>query len=550
MNIDQTLVAILGTYALHSSLAVFGAWLVTGPTRLLREPRAVRGTWKLALFLPLISSAFQLLGGYVPPGFYAIEMGSAPPATAGAIASVAAPAASSWVAPAWTVVLSVLWAAGATLGLWKLVKGELALRRMLRGREEVLDDHAVDALIALRKAAGVERRVRLSASASLSTPIAVGRSEIVLSRHALEALPAAQMKGVIGHELAHLQAGDPWWARAIALVEAFTFFQPLNYWAKRMHRDAAELAADDWARRVGIQGESLARALAEIAAMSPDRAQPSWAQAAKGGSLVKRVERLLAEPTASLAHLDAADAARAQGMPKIAAALGALAGLILLAPRIGFASEAPSETEILGLRGSEPSPAAHFHPEPHRRDTNVFMYQAPGEEVFIVEDRGVIALHVSDGEDSVHLSVGGEWGRAAVDLRNELTNELERELGRDFGARIEREVLAELADEGIFIGVSPQSRHEVDRYVRKFERQRRRAEAEHARAERHATAKLRSAQRRAEAKAREAEAAARRAQRALEGAERAKVRAEQAREELREQRGVGPAGRDQPVVAL
>jgi beta-lactamase regulating signal transducer with metallopeptidase domain len=569
MNLDQTLVSILGTYALHSTLAIAGAWLVTGPLRLLTEPKAVRGTWKLALFLPLISSAFQLSVGYVPPAFYAFatesSVAQAPLLEAAPVVESVSPA---FVAPAWTVVVAALWALGVTLGAWRLAKGELALRRMLSGREEVLEDHAVDTLIELRQRAGVKRRIRLSVSDGLSTPVAVGRSEIVLSRHALDQLPAAQMAGVIGHELAHLEAHDPWWARAIAMVEAAFFFQPLNFLAKRRHRDAAELAADDWARVYGVQGEELARALAEIAATSPEATMPTWAQAAKGGALVRRVERLLAEPSASISNLDAADRVRAQGMPKVAAALGALAAMALLAPRVGFASEpaAPKSAEV--HPAASYAFAGHRGPRHHRATSVIIGHHGahgrslaitgPEEHVVIVDDGRVMQFDMHDGEDQVHLEIAGDLAEAAREAGEEVRRELERELGHDFAAQIQREVFEELEREGIVIevnGTQVDLSKELHQAQREIQREARRARR---RAERAASEARREAERaraRAERAREQVHRARERAERAAEREQRAQERLERERERQTEpahsaEKVVQPAGQRQPVVAL
>ena len=479
-----------------------------------------------------------------------------------------------FVAPAWTVVLAALWVLGTALGAWRLAKGELALRRMLAGREEVLEDDAVDTLIELRQRAGVKRRIRLSVSDHLSTPVAVGRSEIVLSRHALDQLPKAQMAGVIGHELAHLEARDPWWARAIAMVEAVFFFQPLNFFAKRRHRDAAELAADDWARRYGVQGEELARALAEIAATSPEVTVPAWAQAAKGGALVGRVERLLAEPTASVANLDTADRVRTQGMPKVAAALGALAMMALFAPRVGFASEPPApdkpvvEAAASYALASQRGPR-HRHLRHRRHSTSVVVghhgthtrsvaITGPDESVVIVDDGKVMQFKVSDGEDQVQLQISGDWAEAAREAGEEVRRELERELGSDVAEQIQREILEELEREGIVIEMhglheSPsvqEVQREAQREVRRARRRVERAAAEARREAERARARAERAREQAERARERAERAAEREQRAREKLEREHERQREAQSAAATGKVVQPAGQRQPVVAL
>src|SRR5690606_21235904 len=97
--------------------------------------------------------------------------------------------------------------------------GRLGDRRMVN------DGPLTSMLSALRRATGATVPLRLTASASISSPVAL-HGEICLPEVALVDLDAAQQRAMLAHELAHIERRDPEWLVLACLVERVFFFQP------------------------------------------------------------------------------------------------------------------------------------------------------------------------------------------------------------------------------------------------------------------------------------------------------------------------------------
>jgi|GEM_PF-1114579 len=205
--------------------------------------------------------------------------------------------------------LVALWVVGAAVALGRLGLGWM---RFVRGldRREIPIDHPVQArFAALCARTGVRRRIRLTCSDTLRTPVAILRGEICLPRTALSALGPREQEAVLAHETAHLLRGDPLWLWLASTLAAVFFFQPLLRLAVRGLRDSAEYRCDAWAAD-RVDPLVLARSLIDVAAWSQGRAAPLPvpAIAAEGSRLAGRVERLLraARPEARLRRAGAA----------------------------------------------------------------------------------------------------------------------------------------------------------------------------------------------------------------------------------------------------
>ena len=136
----------------------------------------------------------------------------------------------------------------------------------------------------------------MSASDALATPVALARWEICLPGRALAELPAAEQRGILAHEAAHLVRRDPAWLLAARVIEAVLFVQPLNILVRRRLQEASEFLCDEWAVRRTGEPLALARCLASVAGWISPEAPPTLAAAMveRGGSpLVRRVRRIL-----------------------------------------------------------------------------------------------------------------------------------------------------------------------------------------------------------------------------------------------------------------
>jgi beta-lactamase regulating signal transducer with metallopeptidase domain len=181
------------------------------------------------------------------------------------------------------------------LVLWYGIRRALWTRR-LASRRPVMTHPLADQLNLLAEAAGIERPIRLTATRALASPVALGRSEIALPEAALTELDADQQRGMLAHELAHLERRDPAWLMAVSVLERIAFFQPLNRMARRRIQECAEYLCDEWAvHRTGSEGGlSLASCLAKVAEwLETAPAIPVAGMAEERSHLVGRVRRLL-----------------------------------------------------------------------------------------------------------------------------------------------------------------------------------------------------------------------------------------------------------------
>ena len=101
----------------------------------------------------------------------------------------------------------------------------------------------------------------------------------------------SQLEAVIAHELAHIRRHDYLVNLLQATVETLLFYHPASWWISRQIRVEREHCCDDMA--VELCGDRLtyARALADLEQMRG--ADMKLALAASGGSLIRRIRRLL-----------------------------------------------------------------------------------------------------------------------------------------------------------------------------------------------------------------------------------------------------------------
>ncbi|MCP4655100.1 MAG: hypothetical protein GY856_06730 [bacterium] len=348
------------TYALHSTVLLTVAW--AGSRWLARRrPALEEALWKVALMGGLLTASLQLASGLEPllgqwtipgaavdvaAGTLPMPVGSTPLPAAGAVAAPASTGVSSglswtaWMVIAWTVAaLGFL----ASLGVsWRRLRGRLADRREITGGP-------LPAMLAeLRRSAGYHRPVRLSSSKRLAVPIAIGviRPEICLPEQSVTGLSPAEMRCILGHELAHLVRNDPAWHLLARVVEGVFFFQPLHRLAGRRLRRLSEYLCDDWtAERTGAPLE-LARCLTGVAerVLNRPRLFPVPGMAGSGSELERRVRRLL----------EGRDL-RLRRAPVRGLVFGMITALLLVswvAP--GWSSDPPAEAEEEAATQTEP----------------------------------------------------------------------------------------------------------------------------------------------------------------------------------------------------
>jgi hypothetical protein len=115
---------------------------------------------------------------------------------------------------------------------------------------------------------GARSTHRLLVSPRARGPFCLGgrRGAVVLPER-LRGSPAPALRALLAHEVAHLEAGDPWRQTLCALATPLLCLHPLFWWLRRRAHLAAEILADDRAA-VLVGKDSYARTFIDLAAQS------------------------------------------------------------------------------------------------------------------------------------------------------------------------------------------------------------------------------------------------------------------------------------------
>ncbi len=309
-TLASRLLAWLLTYLIQSTVLLGIAWLVTRGKRL--EPAASDLLWKVALLAGLVTGTIQSNLKLSTPA--AVRLPVAQPATPtdpGRQPGVGAPTApdpaslTPGLRPGLThptsspvslpLVVVLLWGLVAFGSSLYYVARRLILVGRLADRRPVSDGPLAATLAELRLTTGYRRRVHLTMARTISSPVALGLSEICVPELALSELGMEQQRSMLAHELAHLARRDSLWLAGASLIERFFFFQPLNRLARRELETTAEYLSDEWAMRKTGSAVSLAKCLATVAEwiQASPLGVPVAGLAERRSLLVSRISRLL-----------------------------------------------------------------------------------------------------------------------------------------------------------------------------------------------------------------------------------------------------------------
>lgn len=372
-----SIAAWLATYAIHSTVLLALAWIVT---RVVGDrPALTSAVWKVAVVGGLASASLSSTLAIEPlAGRAALEV-SAPQATIAVVsvpmqglaeatdtAAVAdlladeppiepAPAPLPPTRTVWPAWLAFAWIFGAALALGSLVGAYARLWAILRTTRPA-GTEIRRAFAAIVGPLPNGRMPALLESDAVVVPFATGvlAPIIVVPACASERLSAAALRTMLAHELAHVLRRDPSWRVALVALERVLFFQPLLRLARRGVEHDAEYLCDAWAATRTAAPLELARCLTEIAGWGHSRRLALAATMAEPRSILRRrVLRLLASdaplPTSSRTVLLLAVLACAV-LPFVAPAVASAGGnapktiVIRTAPQHG---EAPREITII-----------------------------------------------------------------------------------------------------------------------------------------------------------------------------------------------------------
>src|SRR5204862_893529 len=302
----SSLLAWLLTYLIHSTVLLGLAWVVTRRWRL--EPAASDLLWKVALLAGLVTGTIQSRLELATPAAVTLSVAARPQApTLGQPAAPATEVAGTpgsrpgsvgptpSRAPALPLVVVLLWGAIALGSSLYYVARRLILVGRLADRRLVSDGPLAATLAELQRTTGYRRRVHLTMARTISSPVALGLSEICVPELAVSELGAEQQRSMLAHELAHLARRDSLWLAGASLIERVFFFQPLNRLARRELETTAEYLSDEWAMRKTGSAVSLAKCLATVAEwiQASPLGVPVAGLAERRSLLVARIARLL-----------------------------------------------------------------------------------------------------------------------------------------------------------------------------------------------------------------------------------------------------------------
>jgi HEAT repeat protein/beta-lactamase regulating signal transducer with metallopeptidase domain len=307
----SSLLAWLLTYAIHSTVLLGVAWFVTRRWRL--EPSASDLLWKIALLAPLVTGTIQSRLDLSTPAAVRLPVVTVPQAPVsepaadpgrqpGAADPGRQPGGSETpgyrpglAGPSLPFVLVLLWAVIAFASSLYYLARRLILVGRLADRRAVSDGALVATLAELKQTTGYRRRVHLTMARTISSPVALGLSEICVPELAISELGMEQQRSMLAHELAHLARRDSLWLAGASLIERFFFFQPLNKLARRELETTAEYLSDEWAMQKTGSAVSLAKCLATVAEwiQASPLGVPVAGLAERRSLLVSRIARLL-----------------------------------------------------------------------------------------------------------------------------------------------------------------------------------------------------------------------------------------------------------------
>jgi beta-lactamase regulating signal transducer with metallopeptidase domain/biopolymer transport protein ExbD len=154
--------------------------------------------------------------------------------------------------PQWPGLLLMLWTLGVGIGLVRIICQWWVARRMILTSGPLVDAAMETTLASHCGRFGIRSVPELRLSSETGTPFLSGliRLVIVVPANFPAEKSLRQLQMMLGHELAHVQRRDLWWAWLPTTARLLFFFHPLVWVAAKESRLTAEMAADELALTV------------------------------------------------------------------------------------------------------------------------------------------------------------------------------------------------------------------------------------------------------------------------------------------------------------
>jgi len=252
--------------------------------------------------------------------------------------------------------LVVVWVLGVLILSVRLAYGWMAARRLRTHGTRDVPASLQRVLARLAARLRVNRPVRLLESLLIEVPAVIGwlRPVVLVPASALTGLTPQQLEVLLAHELAHVRRYDYLVNVIQCVIETLLFYHPAVWWVSRRIRDEREHCCDDLVVAVCGDPHLYATALVDMERIRATTPRLALAATGSGGSLLKRVRRLIL-PTA----------ARTEYFPRWAAGVAVMLAVTvaLLTTGSNRLSGEPAATEVADTTRMTPDTVLR-HPDP------------------------------------------------------------------------------------------------------------------------------------------------------------------------------------------
>lgn len=209
--------------------------------------------------------------------------------------SLATKATTQWRPTDFLPWLAPFWAAGVLVFHLRTLASWIAAQRLRRAGVCYAPDFWQKRLNQLAARLRLSSPVMLFESSLADVPVVIGylRPVILMPVGLLAGLSAGQVESILLHELAHISRYDYLVNLMLTSLESLLFYHPAAWWISGVIRAERENCCDDLV--VATNGDPHEYAIALTALEQNRCGVREAALAATGGSLVKRIQRLLYE---------------------------------------------------------------------------------------------------------------------------------------------------------------------------------------------------------------------------------------------------------------
>lgn len=197
----------------------------------------------------------------------------------------------------------VLWTVGVLLLSLRLLGGLWRVQQWRRRGVPIKTAELKEMTVRLVAVMGLNRKFELLESAQAVVPAVIGwlKPAVIVPTSLITGLSPAELESLLAHELAHIRRHDYLVNVLQTVIETVLFYHPAVWWLSRVVRCERENCCDDLA--VAACGSSMVFAKALTKMEELRCGDPRLALSARGGSLLARVQRLLAPSAANRADV-------------------------------------------------------------------------------------------------------------------------------------------------------------------------------------------------------------------------------------------------------